>query len=92
MFKRIVAAFLHPERAEMRPIIGYQPGLGENGIFQRRNIGKAAEYFWILAYQLIIQMRQELVGIGTADNGHNAFHTFVGKCSMNIGDAFFNGT
>ena len=75
----------------MRPVVGYQPGFGENGVFQRGNIGKAAEYFRILTNKLIIQMRQKLVGISAADDGHNAFHTFVGKCRMNVGNALFNG-
>ena len=74
----------------MRPRKSNHSGFGINSVQKSRNVGKTAENFWILLNQLIIDIRQQHIGIGPADNRKNRFHPLVGKSLMQIFQPFFH--
>ena len=87
----VLEVVAHPEGRPVRAGVGHQPGAGQDGVLQRRDVGVAAEDLGVAGDQVPVQVRQQLVAVEAADHGQDPLHRRIGEGGMKVIDARGDG-
>lgn len=84
----VVYFFTKAKLVEVGAGVRHQSRLCVDGVAECRDIGKSAKNLWVLAYQVVIDVPQKLIGVPSAAKGDERMHGGVRERIMQILDAF----
>ena len=77
---------LHPEARVVRAGVGDDPGPGVQRVGERGDIGETAQGLGVRRDKVIVDAREQLVGVESAQHGENPVHPGISERRMQVSE------